>query len=117
MSADPMRLEGKRIQVPSRKLSEFVQGPVDFLKLDVEGAEDRILHDLVSSGKIEFIKEMVIEYHHHIGNHRSCLAEFLRQLECAQFEYQIQATLNPPFSKGRPQDVLISAYRQTREVQ
>lgn len=111
MSTDPLRLNGKRIQVPSRELSEFVQGPVDFLKLDVEGAEDRIVDDLVSSGKINFIREMVIEYHHHIGNHRSCLAEFLRKLECAQFEYQIQATLNPPFSKGRPQDVLITAYR------
>lgn len=112
MSADPLRLKGERIQVPSRKLSEFVQGPIDFLKLDVEGAEDRILRDLVSSGKIDLIREMVIEYHHHVGNHRSCLADFLRQLEGAQFEYQIQATLNPPFSKGRPQDVLITAYRE-----
>lgn len=111
MSTDRSRLKGERIQVPGRKLSEFVEGPIDFLKLDVEGAEDRVLSDLVTSGKIEFVREMVIEYHHHIGNHRSCLAEFLLQLERAGFEYQIQASLYPVTSRGVFQDVMITAYR------
>jgi FkbM family methyltransferase len=111
MSTNDSRLEGKRIQVPSRKLSEFVQGPVDFLKLDIEGAEHRVLLDLVTSGKINFIREMVIEFHHHIGKQRSCLASFLQLLEHAGFEYQIHASLYPVNAKGVFQDVLIRAYQ------
>jgi FkbM family methyltransferase len=111
MSTDQSRPAGTRIQVPSRKLSDFVHEPIDFLKIDVEGAEHRIIRDLVTSGKVEFIKEMVIEYHHHIGNHSSCLAGFLSQLEHAGFEYQVHASLYPVTSKYVFQDVLIGAYR------
>lgn len=111
MSADQSRLRGKRIEVPSRKLSEFINEPVDFLKLDVEGAEHRVLRDLVTSRKIDLIREMAIEYHHHIGEQRSCLADFLAQLEVAGLEYQIQASINPVTSTGVFQDILIRAYR------
>lgn len=111
MSTDHARLKGERTQVPSRKLSEFVDGPVDFLKLDVEGAEHRVLSDLVASRKIDLIREMVIEYHHHLGQQRSCLAGFLKQLENAGFKYQIHAFLYPVTRKGAYQDVMIAAYR------
>src|ERR1700730_3349193 len=111
MSTDSSRLEGEAIKVPGRRLSDFVSGPIDFLKLDVEGAEHRVLCDLLSSGKSQFVKQMVIEYHHHIGNERSCLADFLRLLEQAGFEYQIHASLFPVTSKGVFQDILIGAYR------
>jgi len=111
MSADASRLKGAAIRVPSRKLSDFIQGPIDFLKLDVEGAESRILSDLVSSGRIHSIRQMVIEYHHHMGNKRSCLADFLRQLEKAEFGYQFHASLWPVASKSVFQDLLIGAYR------
>jgi FkbM family methyltransferase len=112
MSTDPSRLKGEAIQVPSRKLSEFIQGPIDFLKLDVEGAENRILSDLVSRKSIHFIRQMVVEYHHRISNRRSCLADFLRQLEDAGFEYQLHASLWPVTSQGVFQDMLIGAYRE-----
>jgi FkbM family methyltransferase len=111
MSTDRSRLDGKAIQVPSRRLSDFIRGPIDFLKLDVEGSEHRVLCDLLSSGKAQSIRQMVVEYHHHIGNERSRLADFLRQLEQAGFEYQIHASLFPVTSKGIFQDMLIGAYR------
>jgi FkbM family methyltransferase len=111
MSANASRLKGQAIQVPSRRLSEFIQGPIDFLKLDVEGAENRILSDLVSRGSIHSIRQMVIEYHHHISDRRSCLADFLRQLEETGFEYQFHASLWPVTSQGVFQDMLIGAYR------
>lgn len=111
MSTDASRLNGEILHVPSRKLSDFIQGEIDFLKLDVEGAENRILSDLVTSGKIQSIQNMVIEYHHHIGNRPSCLADFLRQLEEAGFQYQIQASVWPLTSRGMFQDILIGAYR------
>jgi FkbM family methyltransferase len=112
MSTDRSRLDGKAIRVPSKKLSDFITGPIDFLKLDVEGAEHRVLCDLLSSGKAQWIKQMVVEYHHHIRDERSRLANFLRQLEEAGFEYQIHASLFPVTSQDVFQDMLIGAYRK-----
>jgi FkbM family methyltransferase len=111
MSTDASRACGEPIKVPARQLSNFIQGPVDFLKLDVEGAEHRVLYDLVRSGKLASIRQMVIEYHHRIGQQKSRLAEFLRELELAGFDYQIQAALYPLTSRNVFQDVLIAAYQ------
>ncbi len=111
MSTDASRLNSQSIRVPARRLSDFVQGTVDFVKLDVEGAEHRVLSDLVQGGKIRAIRQMVIEYHHRIGRQKSCLAEFLLMLEHSGFEYQIHATLYPVTSRDTFQDLLIAAYQ------
>jgi len=111
MSTDRSRIKGVTLEVPSRRLSEFIHGPIDLLKLDVEGAEHRVLSDLVSSGKIESVRQMAIEYHHHIGNQRSRLADFLQQLEHSGFDYQINSSLLPVSATGVFQDILIVAYR------
>jgi FkbM family methyltransferase len=111
MSTDPGRWYREPIRVPARKLSSFIDGAVDFLKLDVEGAEHRVLSDLVQSGALGVVRQMVVEYHHKIGQQKSCLADFLHQLERAGFEYQIHASLFPVSSRDIPQDVLIAAYR------
>jgi FkbM family methyltransferase len=111
MSTVPSRLKSEGIRVPARKLSDFIREAVDFVKIDVEGAEDRILKDLIQSGKIVFVRQMVIEYHHRIGQRKSCLAEFLAMLEQAGFEYQIHAALYPVTSQNIFQDMLIGAYR------
>jgi FkbM family methyltransferase len=111
MSADVSRLNAQPIKVSARKLSTFIDGPVDFLKLDVEGAEHRVLGDLAQAGKLKLIRRMVVEYHHRIGQQKSCLAGFLRQLEEAGFEYQIHAARYPVTSQSVFQDVLIGAYQ------
>ena len=111
MSTDVSRLKGELIKVRARRLSDFIQGDVDFVKLDVEGAEHHVLGDLVQSGKIGAIRQMVVEYHHRIGQQKSCLAEFLLMLEQAGFEYQIHAALYPVTSKDVFQDMLIGAYQ------
>jgi FkbM family methyltransferase len=112
MSTDGSRLGGTSIPVPGRRLSDFIQGPVDLLKIDVEGAEHRILSDLVRSEKIGCVRQMVIEYHHHVANQPSRLAGFLAQLEHAGFEYQIHASLYPVTCQNVFQDMLIGAYRK-----
>jgi FkbM family methyltransferase len=111
MSADVSRSSGHAIKVPACRLSEFIDGTVDFLKLDVEGAEHRILSDLVQTGKLKNIRQMVVEYHHRIGQQKSRLAEFLGELEQAGFEYQIHASLYPVSTRNVFQDVLIAAYQ------
>ena len=54
---------GEEVRVPMRTLSSYVAGPIDFLKLDVEGAEGAILKNLDESGLMRNIVELAMEYH------------------------------------------------------
>jgi FkbM family methyltransferase len=46
-----------------KKLSDHVHGKIDLVKIDVEGSEDKIIIDLVQTGKIDLVEKMIIEYH------------------------------------------------------
>jgi FkbM family methyltransferase len=111
MSTDGAYFPGQRIKVPACRLSEFINEPVDFLKMDIEGAEHRVLTDLVFSGKISLIRRMTIEYHHRIGSKKSDMGEFLKALEQAGFEYQIDASLFPSHRNEVFQAMFIVCYR------
>jgi FkbM family methyltransferase len=50
-------------QVPAIKLSPLINEPVDFLKLDVEGAEYGVLRELVAADALRGVRQMVVEYH------------------------------------------------------
>ena len=54
---------GAGAQVPAVRLSALVTEPVDFLKLDVEGAEYAVVCELVASGAVARIREMGVELH------------------------------------------------------
>jgi FkbM family methyltransferase len=111
MSTEASRSKTKPIRVPATRLSSFIDGPIDFLKLDVEGAEHRVLEDLIQAGKLKHVRQMVVEYHHRIGQQRSRLGVFLHKLEGAGFEYQIHASRYPTVSRDVFQDMLIAAYQ------
>ncbi|MFA6262918.1 MAG: FkbM family methyltransferase [Candidatus Babeliales bacterium] len=72
-------------------LSTYITKPVDLLKLDIEGGERAVFEDLDRNGKFPLIKEMVLEYHHHIPAEREidALGTFLATLERYNFGYQI----------------------------
>ncbi len=120
MSTNRARLLKKKTSVQQVKLSAFIDREVDFLKLDVEGAEDAVLQDLVSSGAISKIDQMVVEYHHHIDKNKDAFSTFLGQLEKSGFGYQISTSdqisakvINARVSRGHTfQDVLVYAYRK-----
>jgi hypothetical protein len=98
--------------VPTAKLSDFIEGQVDYLKIDVEGAEDLVMRDLDASGKLAMVKQIFIEYHHHIRASEDKLSSLLAVLENNGFGYQL-ATANPiPQKAYKFQDVLIYAYRK-----
>lgn len=112
MSIYPQRIKGEKITVSSVLLSEFINERVDFLKLDIEGAELEVLKELSEKGKLGFIKEMVVEYHHHIHFGFSFLKEILKLGTDAGFSYQIQALEFPFQAKFLFQDILIYFYQK-----
>jgi hypothetical protein len=93
MSTDSAYVTGYPTKVTARRLSDFISEPIDFLKIDIEGAEHRVLGDLITSGKISLVRRMVIEYHHRMGKKKSCLAGFLEALESSGFDYQLDVSL------------------------
>jgi len=51
------------ITVKSVLISSYISSEIDFLKLDIEGAEQQVLEELEQTNKLCFIREMAIEVH------------------------------------------------------
>jgi FkbM family methyltransferase len=94
------------------RLSAWIDKPVDLLKIDVEGAEGAILEDLVAAGKHSLVKQMIIEFHHHIEPQVDSLSTMLQTLENGGFGYQIHGGAGLPFRPQQFQDILVYAYRK-----
>lgn len=93
-------------------LSDFVQEEVDFLKLDIEGAEAGVLEELAEKQKLRKVREMVMEYHHHLNGKADGFSKTLRLLEENGFGYEIAAYPERPMHRERFLDILVYAYRQ-----
>src|SRR5579872_4805898 len=56
----------KTITVPQVRLSSYMTGPVNYLKLDIEGMEEIVLREIEE--RIDTIAEIRMEFHSHIAN-------------------------------------------------
>jgi FkbM family methyltransferase len=97
MSTDALRMPGVPVTVPALRLSDLVDGPVDLLKLDVEGAEHQIMSEMASSGALADVHSIAMEYHHHIDPDVDQMSEMLALLERSGFAYHVTSGgLNGP---------------------
>jgi FkbM family methyltransferase len=103
----------RKVTVESAKLSNYVDRKVDFLKLDVEGAEREVIEDLANSGKLKMIERMFIEYHLHMSEAHDAFSKLLGILEASGFGYQLGAVLERPFRGEQFQALHIYAYNKT----
>lgn len=116
MSLNYQRMPKDTITVETLALSEMIgrQLPdrdIDFLKLDVEGAEGAVLQDLATTERLKRVRELLIEFHHKIGGERAKLGSFLTTLETQGFDYQVDAVCMPLYARGRFQNIMLYAYR------
>jgi len=100
-------------KVQTVRLSTFIQEEIDLLKMDVEGAEIAVISELAASGRLRLIKEMFIEYHHHLKSDEDNLSRMLRPLEDNGFGYQISSSCDLPWARKSIQPMLIYAYRNS----
>jgi FkbM family methyltransferase len=112
MSVIAQRIPKEKQVVEGVRLSRYIEGEVDFLKVDVEGAERDIIEELRNAGRLSYVRQMCIEFHHHIVKNADALSAMLLLLEDAGFGYQIEGNLERPFKSQRFQDILIYAYRK-----
>jgi FkbM family methyltransferase len=92
----------RRYEVCSVRLRDYLHEQVDFLKMNIEGAEYDVLRD--SEDALKQVQEMIIEYHHLPGLPRT-LHHILEILHRQGFEYMINdfdsetnGSVDPPFN-------------------
>ncbi len=110
---------GGAMRVRVERLSRYLDQEVDFLKLNIEGAELDVLRELRTSGRIGRVRSMVIEYHGWpTGEQR--LGPLLSLLDESGFRYlvndqdeQSNPRTQPPFRPpgGEPWFALVYAWR------
>lgn len=115
VSTRRQRTGGAGRAVPATRLSEHVTESVDYLKLDVEGAEHVVLAELEESGKLGLVERMGIEYHHHVAADEDELSGLLALLERNGFGYQLEARLDGSLRSraGGYQNIFVFGYRKS----
>ena len=105
----------KTIEVQTIRLNEFLEQPVDFLKIDIEGAEYNVLLD--SGSKLTNVDNLFVEYHGKSSEPQK-LHEVLDLLSRYGFRYYLKDALSTksPFISHRMQEYFdiqlnIFAYR------
>jgi FkbM family methyltransferase len=79
------------VDVPTIRLRDYLSNPVDFLKIDIEGAEYEVLkdcHDLLSN-----VRNLFIEYHV-MPDEPQTLHEILNWVHEAGFKYYLREAWN-----------------------
>jgi FkbM family methyltransferase len=78
-----------RTSVETVRLSEMLPEKTDLLKLDVEGAELEVLHDLARSGKLGLVRAMVVEIHPGLFPQEDVFTQILALLEPNGFRWKL----------------------------
>ncbi len=109
-----------RYDVPSVRLWDYLAEPVDFLKLNIEGAEWAVLAD--SRDRLPRVRELVVEYHH-LPHLPRTLHRILELLDGCGFEYLINdfdRETNPgaraPFRLTAQQRYYLLVYARRRDA-
>jgi hypothetical protein len=85
-------------EISVKKLSTFINKDVDFLKLNIEGAELNVFQDLNESKKINLINELCFEWHS-FSNEKQNLDKILKILTDNNFRYNISSLHGAPLGK------------------
>jgi FkbM family methyltransferase len=76
--------------VPIQQLSTVLTGKVSILKIDTEGSEQALITDLINSGKIQWVSEIVMEFHPALTE--QSLDDFIEQLRAIDFHLTVTGT-------------------------
>jgi len=77
-------------EVRAVRLAARIREPIDFLKLDVEGAEYDVVRDLIETDAIRWVREAAIEYHE-LDTQPKAASWLMTALQAAGFEVRVAA--------------------------
>lgn len=90
-SVHPLQTGGKLVKVPAIRLKDFLQQKVDFLKMDIEGAEYEVMLDIKEN--LSNVDKMFVEYHGYY-NEMYKLNSVLNILTEQNFQWYIKEASN-----------------------
>ncbi|MFZ3043626.1 MAG: FkbM family methyltransferase [Minisyncoccia bacterium] len=82
-------------------LSHYIDGPVDLLKIDIEGPEFEVLEELVAKQKLRHVAAVQLEYHYIPGFFTRPLSTMLSLLESEGFHTFVESNTPPHQIVGR----------------
>lgn len=82
-----------RKDVPAVKVSNLITGPVDLLKMDIEGSEGDVLREV--RPKLHLVKEIMMEFHNDPANPKNSLAETLQILREEGYDFEVREWNEP----------------------
>ena len=93
LASTVVHIEGKKesvIEVPLRRLSGFLPPQVDLLKIDVQMSEGAVFRDLAESGKLDSIRNIIMEYHYLPGDLDHMLGDVLNMFDTHEMKYRVK---------------------------
>jgi FkbM family methyltransferase len=96
------------VTIRTVRLSDYLQEPVDFLKLDIEGLELDVLQEAAAAGRLSQVRELVLEYH---GRPREPqrLGQILSLLDQEGFRYLVHDFADEAYYTSKPPFMLRDA--------
>ncbi len=86
-------LQQEKYQVPTLRLRDYLNKPIDLLKLDIEGAETQVIEDCYDL--LTNVQHLFVEYHSFAEQHQS-LNVLINILSQAGFRLHIHAVHSSP---------------------
>jgi len=96
------------VEMDSVKLSDYIDKEC-FLKMDCEGAEYVIFEELIKSGKIDLVKEFVIEFH--VEDEEALFGDMISKLE-KLYKLHYRSDACPLARDGLRQDIMVHGIRR-----
>jgi FkbM family methyltransferase len=88
-------IAGKRVRVPSVRLKDILaNGPVDLLKLDIEGSEETVLNDC--AGELQNVRAILLDLHE-FEPERRCTGRVQEILERSGFIWSLDDLSSLPW--------------------
>jgi FkbM family methyltransferase len=99
-------------KIESVRLKDCIDGKIDFLKMDIEGAEFEVIKDCAD--KLKHVESMFIEYHCYIDQEQH-LPELLYLIKAAGFRFYIRQAyenMSHPFIEkhGKYMDIQLNIF-------
>lgn len=86
-SVHPLGTKGNLVKIPAIRLKDFLEQKVDFLKIDIEGAEYEVMLDIKNN--LSNVEKMFVEYHGYY-NEMNKLNSILNILTEENFQWYIK---------------------------
>ena len=88
----PLRSLKDFVEIPTVSLDSLLDEPVDFLKMDIEGEETKVICEC---HRLDRVHRLFVEYHSFVDQPQN-LALLLSKLASSGFRYYIQTQFCPP---------------------